>query len=99
MMKIRLISSFQHSVVETLVSTIIEAAQGFGMKRIVCGGGVMANTYLRRRLKEEKPRQAKLFITPLKYAGDNAAMVAGLGFYLYNKGGLVSPISLQAEAN
>ena len=41
----------------------------------------------------------KVFIAPRRYTADNAAMVAGLGFYLYNKRKRSSHIGLEAEAN
>ena len=66
---------------------------------MVCGGGVVANKYLRERLKEEKTRGFSLYISPFGYCSDNAAIVAGLGFYLYNKKGRKSSINLKAEAN
>ena len=98
-MKIKLISSFQYSVLETIIKTILEAAYESGIKNIVCGGGVVANRYLRKRLKQEKSRGVNFFISPGLYTGDNAAMVAGLGFYLYNKKRLKSNIGLAAKAN
>lgn len=97
--KVRLVSSFQQAVVETLIRTISEAAGKLRLYTVVCGGGVMANTYLRKRLKVDKRQGMRFLITPLEYAGDNAAIVAGLGFYLYNKKGCQSALSLEAEAN
>jgi len=97
--KKKLVSSFQYSALEVIVSTIIEASQKYRIKRIVCGGGVIANKYLRKRLIEQKDKGIKIYIPNFKYCSDNAAIVAGLGFYLYNKGKIVSPLNLGAEAN
>ncbi len=98
--KIRLISSFQYAVCETIIRAAREAAAKFKIDRIVCGGGVAANSYLRRRLKsEEKKARLEILVSPRKYAGDNGAMVAGLGFYLYNKRRTKSPLNLRAEPN
>jgi len=98
--KKRIISSFQFIALEAIIETILEAAQRYKIKHISCGGGVLANSYLRKRLfQEERARKLKLFISPIEYAGDNAAMVAGLGFYLYNKKGIRSSISLKAQTN
>jgi len=96
---LKLLSSFQEAVVEALVNTVVDAAGEFKMKRIVCGGGVIANSYLRQRLKEAENDNFRVLIPPFEYAPDNAAIVAGLGFYLYNKSRAESPLDLKAEAN
>jgi len=98
-MKKRLISSFQYTAIETIIRTVLEAKDKLKIKWIVCGGGVIANKYLRRRLKEEENEGMKVFLSPLEYSGDNAAMVAGLGFYLYNRRRKRSGINLKAQAN
>lgn len=98
-MKIKLISSFQFAVLETIINTILDAVEKSKINKVVCGGGVIANRYLRRRLKEEERGGIKFFISPREYAGDNAAMAAGLGFYLHNKKNIESNINLKAEAN
>ena len=96
--KISLLSSFQHVVVETVIDTILDAAAREGLRRVVCGGGVFANRYLRSRL-QAKASHVRLFLPPLEYTTDNAAIVAGLGFYLYNKGGIKSTFDLEAQAH
>ncbi|MFH1519801.1 MAG: tRNA (adenosine(37)-N6)-threonylcarbamoyltransferase complex transferase subunit TsaD [Candidatus Omnitrophota bacterium] len=98
-MKKKLMSSFQYAVIETIIKTILEAKDKLKIKRIVCGGGVVANKYLRRRLKQEEKQGIEVLMAPLEYTGDNAAIVAGLGFYLYNKTGKESGLNLKAQAN
>ncbi|MCM8819914.1 MAG: tRNA (adenosine(37)-N6)-threonylcarbamoyltransferase complex transferase subunit TsaD [Candidatus Omnitrophica bacterium] len=93
--KIKLISSFQETVVRTLVNTIKEAADRYGLLQVVCGGGVFANSYLRKSLKIKNKR---IFLSPIEYATDNAATVAGLGFYLYNKKGIKSDYNSEPKA-
>ena len=97
--KRKLVSSFQYTALETVISTILEAKDKLKMKRIVCGGGVIANKYLRKRLREEERKGIKVFLAPFEYSGDNAAIVAGLGFYLYNIKGEESTPELKAQAN
>ena len=97
--KVKLVSSFQEAVINTLLDTTIEAAKKTKINRIVCGGGVTANKYLRSKIKEGTFPNFKFLIPPLGYCMDNAAIVAGLGFYLYNKRGIRSDICLKAEAN
>ncbi|MFA5271232.1 MAG: tRNA (adenosine(37)-N6)-threonylcarbamoyltransferase complex transferase subunit TsaD [Candidatus Omnitrophota bacterium] len=97
--KIKLISSFQYSAVEALVAAISSAHKQYKVKKIACGGGVIANRYLRARLKECESKNLKFLVPPIEYTADNAAVVAGLGFYLYNKKGIKSTINLEAEAS
>lgn len=98
--KVKILSSFQFSLVEIIIKTISEAVQQTKIKRVACGGGVIANRFLRKRLKEvEAANKIKFLVPDLEYTQDNGAMVAGLGFYLYNKRGLASKLNLAAEAN
>ncbi len=99
-LKKKLLSSFQFSLVETIVKTIIEAAIQKKITRVSCGGGVMANSFLRQRLRQEGKRRGIVFwVPPLEYTQDNGAMVAGLGFYLYNKEKTASSLALRAGAS
>ena len=97
--KVKLLSSFQASSIEAVVSAILEAKAQYKLKVVACGGGVLANSYLRKRLKASECKGDRFLIPPLKYTADNAAIVAGLGFYLYNKKGKVSNLTLEAKAN
>jgi N6-L-threonylcarbamoyladenine synthase len=94
----QLLSSFQHTAVESIVAVAIDAARKYKVKTIAAGGGVVANRHLRARLNEYT-QEFNIFLPPIEYAADNAAMVAGLGFYLYNSAGLTSKITLQVRAN
>ena len=97
--RVKLLSSFQAASIEAVVSAILEAKARYKIKVVACGGGVIANSYLRRRLKESEKENVKFLVSPIEYTADNAAMVAGLGFYLYNKKGKTSSLGLEAEAN
>ncbi len=99
-LKKKLLSSFQFSLVEAIVKTIGEASVQTGISRISCGGGVMANSFLRKRLNQEAGlRKLNFLVPPLEYTQDNGAMVAGLGFYLYNKKKAISKLNLGVEPN
>ncbi|MCK9573246.1 MAG: tRNA (adenosine(37)-N6)-threonylcarbamoyltransferase complex transferase subunit TsaD [Candidatus Omnitrophica bacterium] len=97
--KIKLLSSFQAASIEAIVSAILEAKTKYKLKVVACGGGVLANSYLRKRLKESESRGVRFLIPSIGYTADNAAMVAGLGFYLYNKKKQKSSLRLEAQAN
>jgi len=72
--------AFQESVVSILVAKAMAAClRGKKTRDLIVGGGVAANSALREQLTDEGSRQGvRVFIPPLKYCLDNAAMVAGL---------------------
>ncbi|MDR0730474.1 MAG: tRNA (adenosine(37)-N6)-threonylcarbamoyltransferase complex transferase subunit TsaD, partial [Treponema sp.] len=70
-------------------------AEDTGLKVIVAGGGVAANSYLRARLAER--RDLRCVFPPLEFCGDNGAMIAGIG-YRYLARGDRSPLSVVASA-
>lgn len=82
--KIReLASSFQEAVCDSLLIKLEHAIKQTGCARIVCGGGVMANEHVRKRLRRLVHKyDGEVLFPPFKYLNtDNAAMigiVAGL---------------------
>ncbi|MCL2484866.1 MAG: tRNA (adenosine(37)-N6)-threonylcarbamoyltransferase complex transferase subunit TsaD [Endomicrobia bacterium] len=78
-------ASFRESVAETLCFKAFEAAEQFGLKQIVLGGGVAANSLIRKMfIKTGKDKKIKVFIPSLLYCTDNAAMI-GCAAYLKQK--------------
>jgi len=74
--------SFQKSVISVLVKKSIKACLKFKTKTLLIGGGVAANSELRRQLKREaSPLGIKTFFPPISLCTDNAAMIAGLGYH------------------
>lgn len=75
-------ASFQAAVVEVLAGKAMETAQKLGVSTIIVGGGVAANSGLRREFQKLavnlKPR---VVFAPLELCTDNAAMIACLGYY------------------
>lgn len=84
-------ASFQHAAVEILMRRIRRALKATGLKRVVAGGGVAANSQLRSSLKE---LDAEVIFPSLKLCTDNGAMIAGIG-YQYLQQGRRDPYSLQ----
>ena len=77
-------ASFQEAVVEVLVKKTLLAAEQRGVKTVLLGGGVAANTLLRERLGQQCDAAGlTLHVAQKKYCTDNAAMIAALGYYLY----------------
>ncbi|MFZ2538623.1 MAG: tRNA (adenosine(37)-N6)-threonylcarbamoyltransferase complex transferase subunit TsaD [Oscillospiraceae bacterium] len=89
--KIDLCASFQLAVCDILSDKLMLAAKNFGYTNIVVAGGVSANSGIRKRLADEcQKRDYKLYIPPLKYCGDNAAMVGSQAYYEYLSGNTAS---------
>ncbi len=82
-----LCASFQETVIGWIVEKTILASKTENIKNIVVGGGVSANSRLRKRLAEEAQQNGmKLLIPAFELTTDNAAMIARLGYSLYKKG-------------
>lgn len=87
-----LAASFQDAVNRVLVKKTFKALQEFGLDKVALAGGVAANSDLRRRFSEAALEMAgpsaknsaggadggnvKIYMPPIKYCTDNAAMVA-----------------------
>jgi N6-L-threonylcarbamoyladenine synthase len=72
-----LCASFQEAVVETLVRKTMAAAERFGVKDVVVGGGVAANGRLRAAFQESaRGVGARVVIPPPALCTDNGVMLA-----------------------
>jgi len=75
-----LAASFQEAIVDVQVSKTIAAAERTGVRTVLLGGGVVANTRLRERLKAEgEANGLRVLYPPLELCTDNAAMIACVG--------------------
>ena len=97
--KIDLSASFQLAVCDIVADKLMLAAKNFGYQKIVVAGGVSANSGIRKRLLEEcSKRGYELYVPPLHYCGDNAAMVGSQAYYEY-LAGTVATLDLNAVAS
>ena len=91
-------ASFQTAAIEPLVSHTVKFAREMNITTVTAGGGVAANGYLRKRLKEECEKYGiKCILPEIKNCTDNAAMIAAEGLIQYNKGNF-SPLDTNACA-
>ena len=77
-------ASFRKTAIDMLLSKLLLAAEDTGIRRIVAGGGVAANAYLRRQLDARK--DLEIHFPPLALCGDNGAMVAGIAYHYFARG-------------
>lgn len=79
-------ASIQHTIIEILMEKAEQAIQQTGIRQIVLAGGVSANRGLRQSLTNlAKEKKWQIYIPDLKYATDNASMIAITGYYKYLK--------------
>ncbi len=71
-------ASFQHAAVEILMKRIRLALRASGHRQVAAGGGVAANSLLR---KELMTLDAEVVFPSLKLCTDNGAMIAGIGYH------------------
>lgn len=88
-------ASFNKTAVDGLIDRLREETVKSGLKTVAVAGGVGANCYLRRRLKEFENDGYTVCLPTLNLCGDNAAMIASRGYYMY-KNGEFSDLTLNA---
>ncbi|MDR1920705.1 MAG: tRNA (adenosine(37)-N6)-threonylcarbamoyltransferase complex transferase subunit TsaD [Candidatus Adiutrix sp.] len=92
-----LAASFQAAAVDVLTAKLARACESFGARGAVLAGGVAANGVLRRRTAQVLSRLGlPLYLPPLAWCADNAAMIAHLGARQLQKG--LQILELDAEA-
>jgi len=91
--KADLAASFQRAVAGALTLKVRRALDGLAesearaIKSLIIGGGVIANTVVRRAMHAiGAERDIAVLLPPMKYCVDNAAMIAGLGGELLSRG-------------
>ncbi|HSX32177.1 MAG TPA: tRNA (adenosine(37)-N6)-threonylcarbamoyltransferase complex transferase subunit TsaD [Candidatus Saccharimonadales bacterium] len=96
--KIDIAASFVQTACETIVDKAVTAFTEFHPSEVIIGGGVAANTQLRRLLAERLP--IPIEYPDSKLCGDNGAMVATLGcFKAAHNAKAADPYSLEVVPN
>ena len=74
-------ASIQHTIIEILMDKLQLAVAVTGIKQIAIGGGVSANSGIRKTLKEAELKFGwKTYIPKFEYTTDNAAMIGIVGY-------------------
>jgi N6-L-threonylcarbamoyladenine synthase len=74
-------ASIQYTIVEILMDKLKRAVTETGITQIAIGGGVSANSGIRKTLKEAEQKYGwKTFIPKFEYTTDNAAMIGIVGY-------------------
>jgi N6-L-threonylcarbamoyladenine synthase len=82
-----LCASLQETIISILITKLVRASQQTGIKEVGIAGGVSANSGLRNGLSREGEKRGwNLFLPPLRYTTDNAAMIGITGYYKYLRG-------------
>ncbi len=91
--------SFQDVAIGMVVSRVRHAIEEFGVKEVVLGGGVSANSYLRSEMKKVQDEMGvNVIIPPIWCTTDNAAMIAKVAEKLYQRQ-LFAPLDISVDPN
>ena len=92
----------QQAIIDVLVQKTLRAAKHAKAKSIILGGGVVANTELRKQFKKESLAliaKNHLLMPPPQFCTDNGIMVALTAFYHWPERNLKKWSQIKAEAN
>lgn len=91
-------ASFQETVARSLTKRAIACALDYGLDTIAIGGGVAANSGLRKKLQAAAvEHNLRVLFPPLKFCTDNAAMI-GTAAAEHLSRGHTSPLTLGVES-
>ena len=77
-------ASIQNIIIEILMDKLKLATASTGINQIAIGGGVSANSGIRKTLKEAEAKYGwKTFVPKFEYTTDNAAMIGIVGYQKY----------------
>ena len=79
-----LCASLQYTLVQIILKKIEQVAKAYNLNQVVIGGGVAANSELRKQLmSRQKSLEWTVYLPPLKYTTDNAAMIGIAAYYKF----------------
>jgi N6-L-threonylcarbamoyladenine synthase len=81
-------ASIQFTIIQILMDKLKIAVKETGIKQVAIGGGVSANSGIRKALKDAEQKLGwQTFVPKLEYTTDNAAMVGIVGYLKYSAPG------------
>lgn len=93
-------ASFQTLVVNELSEKTLRAVKEYGHGKLVCAGGVAANSFLKQRLTEFCEKEGvELYMPALSLCTDNAAMIASVAYYNLKANKGLADLSLSAKSS
>jgi len=93
-------TSLQTQVMNEVVDKSIKACMHYKEKKLVIGGGVSANSYLREKLKEDGDKHGiEIYFPEMSLTGDNGAMIASEGYFQIISGKGLADMDLSPEPN
>ncbi len=91
-------ASIQHIIIEIIMDKLKTAVQQTRINQVAIGGGVSANSGIRKALKEAEQKYGwKTFVPKFEYTTDNAAMIGITGYLRYKKG-MFDDVSVVSKA-
>lgn len=79
-------ASVQFTIVDYIMDKLKNAVEDTGVKRVAIGGGVSANSGIRKAMIDARDEMGwETFIPPFEYCTDNAAMIAMVGQLKYER--------------
>ena len=84
--KANLAASFNQCAIDGIVDALVEEAKKCNLTTLAVAGGVGANSYLRNRMTQLCNQGFRVCMPKLSLCGDNAAMIASRGYYMYQQG-------------
>lgn len=89
--KADLAASLQKTIIDILIDKVAKAVKETKVSALAIGGGVSANSGVRKAIEEFcRRRNIKAWIPKRSFTTDNAAMVAMAGYYKYIEGDICS---------
>ncbi len=86
-LRAELAHEFESAVIDVLIAKTLRALKSYGAQSLIVGGGVIANTRLRKACEMLSQRNGiPLFLPEREYTGDNAAMIAAASYLAHERG-------------
>src|SRR5690606_17216619 len=80
-------ASIQYTIINILMDKLKRASKQTGIREIAIGGGVSANSGIRKALKDNEKKLGWITHIPkFEYCTDNAAMIGIVGYLKYKEG-------------